>query len=97
MLKSIYRKIPPKDQIIKKCKKKITYFKNHIKSRKNIAKKNWFKDFEKTWFPEERNALKELKNFVEKKLLITPKDEIFQILMEHLNYLRLLNLVKYTL
>ena len=53
---------------LKKCKKKITYFKNHIKSEKILPKKNWFKDFEKTWFPEERNALKELKNFVEKKI-----------------------------
>ena len=66
--KHFIEKIPPKDQIIKKCKKKITYFKNHIKSEKILPKKNWFKDFEKTWFPEERNALKELKNFVEKKI-----------------------------
>ena len=51
-------KIPPKEKIIKKCKKKIKYFKNCIEPKKLLPKKNWFKNFEKIWFPEEQRALK---------------------------------------
>ena len=37
--KILYRKIPPKEKIIKKCKKKIKYFKNCIEPEKILPKK----------------------------------------------------------
>ncbi len=61
-------KIPSKKKSIKKCKKKINYFKNCIKPEKILPKKNWFKDFEKIWSPEEETASKELKNFINDRL-----------------------------
>ena len=61
-------KIPSKKKTIKKCKKKINYFKNCIKPEKILPKKNWFKDFEKIWSPEEETASKELKNFINDRL-----------------------------
>ena len=61
-------KIPSKDKIIKKCKKKINYFKNCIEPKKILPKKNWYKNFEKIWSPKEENALKELQNFIENKM-----------------------------
>ena len=61
-------KIPSKKKTIKKCKKKINYFKNCIKPEKILPKKNWFKDFEKIWSPEEETASKELKNFIYDRL-----------------------------
>ena len=61
-------KIPPKERIIKKCKKKTTYFKNCIEPEKILPKKNWFKNFEKIWFPDEQNALKELQNFIKERI-----------------------------
>ncbi len=66
--KYFFEKIPPKDKTIKKCKKKITYFSNCIKSEKILPAKKWFKDFEKIWSPEEQNALKELQNFIKEKI-----------------------------
>ncbi len=61
-------KIPSKKKIIKKCKKKINYFKDCIKPDKILPKNNWFKDFEKIWSPEEETASKELKNFIKDRL-----------------------------
>ena len=66
--KYFLEKISPKEKIIKKCKKKITYFTNCIKPEKILPKKDWFKDFEKIWSPEEQNALKELQNFIQEKI-----------------------------
>ena len=63
----ILRKYHQKKKIIKKCKKKINYFKNCIEPEKILPKKNWFKNFEKIWFPDEQNALKELQNFIKEK------------------------------
>ena len=57
-------KIPSKEKIIKKCKKKINYFKNCIEPEKILPKNKWFKNFEKIWSPEEQSALKELQNFI---------------------------------
>ena len=62
-------KIPPKEIMIKKCKKKVNYFKNCIKSEKILPKKNWFKNFEKIWSPEEQNAFKELQNFIKDRII----------------------------
>jgi len=61
-------KIPSKERKIKKCKKKIHYFKNCIESKKILPKKNWFKNFEKIWSPDEESALKELQNFIKNKI-----------------------------
>jgi len=61
-------KIPSKDKKIKKCKKKLNYFKNCIEPEKILPKKKWFKNFEKIWFPEEQSALKELKKFINERI-----------------------------
>ena len=61
-------KIPSKERKIKKCKKKIHYFKNCIEPKKILPKKNWFKNFEKIWSPDEESALKELQNFIKNKI-----------------------------
>ncbi len=61
-------KIPSKDKIIKKCKKKINYFKVYIEPEKILPKKKWFKNFEKIWFPDEQSALKELQNFIKDRI-----------------------------
>ncbi len=61
-------KIPSKEKIIKKCKKKINYFKNCIEPEKILPKNKWFKNFEKIWSPEEQSALKELQNFIKEKI-----------------------------
>ena len=61
-------KIPAKDKKIQKCYKKKNYFKNCIRPEKILPKKNWFKNFEKIWFPDERSALKELQNFINEKI-----------------------------
>jgi deoxyribodipyrimidine photo-lyase len=54
--------------MIKKCEKKITYFKNCIEPEKILPKKKWFKNFEKLWSPDEESALKELKNFIKDRV-----------------------------
>ena len=56
-------KIPSKKKTIKKCKKKINYFKNCIKPEKILPKKNWFKDFEKNLVARGRNSFKGIKKF----------------------------------
>ena len=61
-------KIPLKEKVIKKCKNKINYFKHCIEAEKILPKKNWFKNFEKTWNPDEEFALKELQNFIKEKI-----------------------------
>ena len=61
-------KIPSKERNIKKCKKKISYFKNRIEPEKILPEKNWFKNFEKIWFPEEQSALQELQNFIKERI-----------------------------
>ena len=61
-------KIPSKEKIVKKCKKKISFFKNCIEPEKILPKKNWFKNFDKIWYPEEQNALKELQNFIKERI-----------------------------
>ena len=61
-------KIPSKEKIIKKCKKKINYFKNCIEPEKILPKKNWFKNFEKIWSPDEKSAFKELQNFIKNRI-----------------------------
>tara|TARA_B100000963_G_scaffold327768_1_gene315760 strand:- start:1740 stop:3140 length:1401 start_codon:yes stop_codon:yes gene_type:complete len=61
-------KIPPKEKIIKKCKKKIDYFKNCIEPKKILPKKNWYKNFENIWSPSEQSALKELQNFIKERI-----------------------------
>ena len=58
-------KIPSKEKVIRKCKKKIYYFNNCIKPEKILPKKNWFKNFEEIWSPEEQSGLKVLYNFIE--------------------------------
>ena len=66
--KHYIEKIPSKVKVIKKCKKKIDYFKNCIEPEKILPKKNWFKNFEGIWFPDEEIALKELKKFIKEKI-----------------------------
>ena len=62
-------KIPSKEKTVKKCKKKIIYFKNNVEAEKILPKKNWFKNFEKIWSPDEDGALKELKNFIKDRIM----------------------------
>ncbi len=62
-------KIPSKEKVIRKCKKKINYFNNCIKPEKILPKKNWFKNFEKMWSPEEQSGLKVLHNFIEDNII----------------------------
>ena len=66
--KHYLEKIPSKEKIVKKCKKQIYYFKNCIEPEKILPKKNWFKNFEKIWFPDEDTALKKLKNFIKERI-----------------------------
>tara|TARA_Y100000817_G_scaffold314306_1_gene312721 strand:- start:2542 stop:3942 length:1401 start_codon:yes stop_codon:yes gene_type:complete len=61
-------KIPLKEKIIKKCKKKLSYFENCVEPEKILPKKDWFKNFEKIWKPDETNALKELQNFIKDRI-----------------------------
>ena len=57
-------KIPSKEKKIKKCQKKITFFKNCIEPNEILPRKNCFQNFEKIWAPSESNALKILRNFI---------------------------------
>ena len=61
-------KIPPKEKKIKKCLRKKSYFKNCVNSEKILPNKNWFKNFEKIWSPEEESALKILNIFIKTKM-----------------------------
>ena len=62
-------KVPSQEKMVKKCKKKINYFNNCIEPEKILPKKNWFKNFEKIWSPEEQSALKELQNFIKNRII----------------------------
>ena len=62
-------KIPTKESTIKKCKKEISYFKNSMDPEKILPKKKWFKNFENFWKPEEENAHKELRNFINSRIV----------------------------
>ena len=62
-------KIPSKEKIVKKCKMKVNYFKNCIEPEKILPNKNWFKNFEKIWSPEEQTAQKELQNFIKDRII----------------------------
>ncbi len=66
--KHYIEKIPSKEKIIKKCKKRMNYFKDCIEPKKVLPKNNWFKNFEKIWSPEEDTALKILENFIKNKI-----------------------------
>ena len=61
-------KIPSREKTIKKCKKKINYFNNSIQPEKILPKKNWFKNFDKIWVPEEQIAFKELQIFIKDRI-----------------------------
>ena len=61
-------KIPSKEKTIKKCKKKISYFKNCIEPDKILPKKKWYKNFENIWNPDEQSALEELQNFIKERI-----------------------------
>ena len=61
-------KIPSVEKKIFKRKKKISYFKNTISSNNIFPKNQWFKKFEKYWYPSEENALKQLKDFIRNKI-----------------------------
>ena len=39
-----------------------------MNQKKYYLKKNWFKNFEKIWFPEEQTAFKELQNFIKERI-----------------------------
>ena len=66
--KIFYRENTFKRKIIKKCKKKVNYFKNCIEAEKILPNKKWFKNFEKLWSPDEKSALKELQNFIKERI-----------------------------
>ena len=57
-------KIPSKKKEIKRCKKKVAYFKSCIEPDEILPKHGWFKNFEKMWSPSETSALKILRNFI---------------------------------
>ena len=62
-------KIPTKEKKILKCKGKTSFFKKVINADEIYPKKNWFKKFETYWSPSEENALKELRNFIDNRML----------------------------
>ena len=64
--KIFLEKIPSLEKKISKCKKKISFFKNTINENEILPRKKWFKKFEKYWSPGENNAIKELRNFINK-------------------------------
>ncbi len=66
--KHYLEKIPSKEKIIKKCQKKISYFKNCIAPEKILPRKKWFNNFEKIWSPKEETALKELQKFIKERI-----------------------------
>ncbi len=61
-------KIPPKNKIISKCDKKVSFFKKTIKEVEIYPNKKWFKKFGEYWKPGENSALKELKNFINDRI-----------------------------
>ena len=70
-------KIPPKEKIIKKCLRKKNYFQDCINPGEILPKKNWFKNFEKIWLPNEESALRELKIFIKDRIVNYSDDRNF--------------------
>jgi deoxyribodipyrimidine photo-lyase len=66
--KYYFEKIPTKEKIVKNCLRKKKYFQNCIDPSEILPKKNWFKNFEKTWSPSEESALEELENFIKNRI-----------------------------
>ena len=58
-----------KKKIVKKCSKKINYFQNDIDAIDILPKKQWFKNFESIWSPDEKSALIELQNFIKNRII----------------------------
>ena len=58
-----------KEKIVKKCSKKINYFQNSIDAIEILPKKQWFKNFESIWSPDEKSALIELQNFIKNRIV----------------------------
>ena len=67
--KYYFEKIPLKEKIIKKCLRKKNYFNNCMNHKEILPKNNWFKNFEKIWSPSEENALKELQDFIDNRIV----------------------------
>ena len=61
-------KIPSKEKIISKCKKKVSFFESTVSAKEINPDKKWFKKFENHWRPSEENAVKELKNFIDNRI-----------------------------
>jgi len=61
-------KIPAKEKKIRKCLKKINFFKNCIDSKEILPKKKWFKNFERIWAVSEESALEKLQNFIKSRI-----------------------------
>ena len=61
-------KIPSKEKKVKKRLRKKNYFQSCIDSKEILPKNNWFKNFEKIWFPDEERALEELQNFIKNRI-----------------------------
>ena len=59
------------DEILKKelILRKKNFFQNCINYKEILPKNNWFKNFEKSWFPSEESALKELRNFIKNRIM----------------------------
>ncbi len=66
--KIFMEKIPKNMKVVKKCTKKIFFFKKIINENEIIPSRNWFKKFENYWIPSEENALKELKIFIKDRI-----------------------------
>ncbi len=65
----VYLNQPPsKNYIVKKKKKKISYFKKCIEPMDILPKKNWYKKFDKYWKVSENDSKKILKNLIENKI-----------------------------
>ena len=61
-------KIPSREKIISKCKKKVSFFNSTVNEKEINPDKKWFKKFENYWRPSEENAAKELKNFIDNRI-----------------------------
>ena len=63
--KFYFDKVPSPEKKLKKCKNKVSYFKNNFNEDKILPNKSdWYLKFEKIWEPSEEEALKQLKNFI---------------------------------
>ncbi len=66
--KFYFDKIPTQEKTIRKCKRKISFFKKTIEAIDIYPKNNWYNKFEKIWDPSEENALIELKKFINERI-----------------------------